>query len=1810
MIVLKLKLNMRLSLFLALIIILTPLLGKEVAKAAESNWSGAFYNNQTLSGTSIPASYESLSFNWGNSSPKKGVHSDYFSSRFSKKLTLSQKQDYFVKTFADDGIRVKVDGKTVIDRWSSSAGEFNQAFLPNLQTGTHEVTVDYFDRRHGATQFADVLKFGDWIGYYYDNKSLEGNPMGTKVFYPKSVRSLQFDHGYNSPNVKGIGKGDFSAEFYTAMRIPAGKYVLKTIPDDGIRVYIDGKKALDYWQPSDSKEKSNIINVEDKSSGEKDVHWIKIEYFENGGKSKLDFKLTPLSEALSSEKWLASHYNSTSPMGNGIVETNKSHKEINFKWGFGSPYNGIRSDYFSSSFFKRLDPNQNYFVKTFADDRVRVSVNGDFVLNRWSNSAGEEDAGLITGLEPSNIVQVDYMDNTREATLLADVLPVGDWMSYYYNNNNLDGTPVYKEQLDGISNSLSFDHGYNSPSEKVSKNEFTASFTTYKKLSAGKYLFNTKVDDGIRIYVDDNLVVNQWGKSRYQEELNHVVEISDLKGREKEFHKIRIEYREFEGKSRLDFKITPFNRTFSYDSWTGIYYNDRNLSGVGKISPNSYESLDFTWGFGSPMEGIKTDYFSASFYKKIRAGKDYFVQTYADDRVQVSVNDNYVIDRWSNSSGEVDNGVITNRNKDSLVKVNYMDNTRHAKLKADIVPFNDWIGYYYNNVEPKGAPDAKAILSGVDNSLSFDHGYGRPLKGINEDDFSANFTTYKRLDPGRYVLNTKVDDGIRIYVDGELVINQWQKNRFNEDLQHVLDIQNNEGSNIHEIKIHYKEFSGKSKLDFEISPIHEVLSTDSYLAAYFNQSSPTGIGVIDANSPIKDINFSWNSNASLNSISTTNNFSASYHKLLPSNHDYFVQTYTKDKVRVKVNGKEIINNWSSNNEGVAKGYITNLKSPVQLQIDYSKNSDNGMVMSDVVPFGDWIVHYYNNKSLSGTPVANETIKSSKLASETALDIDHGQSSPIENVNKNQHSATYTTYKRLQAGDYIVRTQADDGIRVYLDGKLILDQWENSTFGEQTTNLIKVRDHSNSGKDIHEIKVEYYDDYNHSKFKFSLLPVKEEIPEQGWIGLYYPNENLNNATAVEGGTNSVKQLDRISKYWLEDKPKNSIPEDNFSASFYRYINGNKDYFVQTFADDGVRLSIDDNRVIDAWHPSPGDIHRGLVTGLSNTNHRVQLDYFDQTSNAVLYNDVVELGDWVAYYYGNNDLNGYPVNSDVFSPNSSGGFTDNYNQTLDRVPNNNISTRYTTAKRIEEGSYHLNVNLYGGVQVLIDGEVVIDRRYQDNEQDRTVKVDIEDTPNQGNIHWIEVRYFNESAKSNIKLSLTKYNERAYLNEDSWTAEYYPNVIDPNSNSPQSSNGVAYIVDGIDNIEFDWENNSPHSMLPSDEFSVIFRKELVVNEDTAYDFSVLADDGVIVEVDGERIIDSWKGSDYELREAKNHYLTKGSHTITVKYFEGSRRAAIELSYKQSVLKEVNSTYTSYELSLDRMVNVQMTASPATDIRYKLYIREDGLLEGTPSAGFGTVDGGTWNIRRGPGTSFQTGAQVTSGDVFPIRGSVKGSDGYMWHHITSTNSWVVPTKEDLAYYVNPNNFTGDFRQSLQFLKLSDSGDINIQEVNEKILQNKGILKGKAKSFEEAGKKHGVNIIYLIAHALLESGNGNSELSTGVVVDGEEGRKVVYNMYGIGAYDNCALACGSQYAYDAGWFTPEAAIIGGAQFIGDGYVNAGLDTLYKMRFNPEAIENNGKYGRQYATDIGWAYKQTRRIYELYNLLESYSITLDIPRFK
>jgi beta-N-acetylglucosaminidase len=269
--------------------------------------------------------------------------------------------------------------------------------------------------------------------------------------------------------------------------------------------------------------------------------------------------------------------------------------------------------------------------------------------------------------------------------------------------------------------------------------------------------------------------------------------------------------------------------------------------------------------------------------------------------------------------------------------------------------------------------------------------------------------------------------------------------------------------------------------------------------------------------------------------------------------------------------------------------------------------------------------------------------------------------------------------------------------------------------------------------------------------------------------------------------------------------------------------------------------------------------------------------------------------------------------------------------------------------------------------------------------------------------------------------------------------------------------------------------------------------------------------------------------------------------------------------------------------------------------------------------------------GTSLKTAVTMSFTIAVPAKGQLQdvGNMKYIYKQYDNTlnqiaeiqskvspvncvaNYYLNASSKDIYEYVNPKNFEYHEYASYQFLKLDYIEGITAQDLNI-TLQGKGILEGQGKTFLEACDKYDVNPAYIIAHTLLETGNGKSLLANGIKVSEVDGKtvepKLTYNMFGIGAYDGDANKFGSERAYTEEWFTPEAAIEGGIEFISTKYINNSSykqNTLYKMRWNPEHPATH-----QYATDIAWAYKQSYRIKDILDKCTNAQLAFEIPKYK
>jgi WD40 repeat protein len=98
-------------------------------------------------------------------------------------------------------------------------------------------------------------------------------------------------------------------------------------------------------------------------------------------------------------------------------------------------------------------------------------------------------------------------------------------------------------------------------------------------------------------------------------------------------------------------------------------------------------------------------------------------------------------------------------------------------------------------------------------SINFSWGTDSPGRGVPTDNFALVATATVELAEGKYTLTTLSDDGVRVFVDGQLKIENWTAH------PPLLDkSQADLKSGKHEVRIEYFEIEGDATLQFGILP--------------------------------------------------------------------------------------------------------------------------------------------------------------------------------------------------------------------------------------------------------------------------------------------------------------------------------------------------------------------------------------------------------------------------------------------------------------------------------------------------------------------------------------------------------------------------------------------------------------------------------------------------------------------------------------------------------------------------------------------------------------------------------------------------------------------------------------------------------------------------------------------------------------------------------------------------------------------------------------------------------------------------------
>lgn len=465
-----------------------------------------------------------------------------------------------------------------------------------------------------------------WQGEYFANPYMWGVPV-----LVRTDSSINFNWGIGSPDPV-IPADGFSVRWTRVVYFDGGRYRFNTETDDGVRLYVDGVRIIDQWRD----QPATVHSAErDLAAGS---HTIQMEYYENAGGAMARLwwdkvtVATPTPEPSITE-WRGEYY--SNPWLAGWPTLVRNDRQIQFDWGLGSPDYRIPADGFSVRWTRTIYLEAGrYRFTTQTDDGVRLFVDGVPTIQQWRDqppTSYSAERDLSAGY---HTIQMEYYENTGGASAflwwrkITPEPPITEWRGEYFANRWLYGPPVLVRN----DRNIRFDWGSGSPDSRVPSDEFSVRWTRTMYFRAGQYEFKTKTDDGVRLFVDDRLLIDQW---RDMAGAVFTAKVMLAEGN----HVIRMEYYENKGNALAELSWTGplpvpsvgnlITCVRPQNSWIKVYQRtaeggwlDINPNGWGPIDPSGYLKID----------GLPVDY-----YRYGAQGHPYRIELWANWRLIRSV---------------------------------------------------------------------------------------------------------------------------------------------------------------------------------------------------------------------------------------------------------------------------------------------------------------------------------------------------------------------------------------------------------------------------------------------------------------------------------------------------------------------------------------------------------------------------------------------------------------------------------------------------------------------------------------------------------------------------------------------------------------------------------------------------------------------------------------------------------------------------------------------------------------------------------------------------------------------------------------------------------------------------------------------------------------------------------------------------------------------------------------------------------------------------------------------------------------------
>ena len=340
-----------------------------------------------------------IDFNWGSAAPNSAVQADNFSVRWSGQVLAPAAGTYTFTTLSDDGVRLYVNGRLVIDNWTDHVAVQNSGTIALAANQKYDVRLDYYERGGDATI---------QLSWAYPGQTSQVVPQSR--LFPAAV--------VNQPPAVAAGPDQ-------TITLPSAASLTGVARDDGL----PNQKLTIKWSKISGREDSSGGTVSFSNAkalvttatfGADGIYVLRLTVSDGAVTVSNDVTITV--NPAPGPGLIGRYYNDPGTGAHfATLVLTRVDPTVYFSWGTTSPAGAVTVDNFSVRWTGSIQApvTGTFQFTTLSDDGVRLWINGKLLIDNWTDhpATTNTSAGITLTAGVKYPITLEYYEKAGAAIM-------------------------------------------------------------------------------------------------------------------------------------------------------------------------------------------------------------------------------------------------------------------------------------------------------------------------------------------------------------------------------------------------------------------------------------------------------------------------------------------------------------------------------------------------------------------------------------------------------------------------------------------------------------------------------------------------------------------------------------------------------------------------------------------------------------------------------------------------------------------------------------------------------------------------------------------------------------------------------------------------------------------------------------------------------------------------------------------------------------------------------------------------------------------------------------------------------------------------------------------------------------------------------------------------------------------------------------------------------------------------------------------------------------------------------------------------